>query len=86
VLSTEAGDLSKTRRGSQQECNNLHLDTSPPVWSNGVMTFDEYLNQPCDEDDCERTADHNGTGRSGKRGQWCNQHINWDQPAFARND
>jgi hypothetical protein len=50
------------------------------------MTFDEYLNQPCDEDDCERTADHNGTGRSGKRGQWCNQHINWDQPAFARND
>lgn len=49
--------------------------------------FEAYLNQPCDEDGCTRTANHDGTGKNtGKRGKWCNQHCDWNQPAFARND
>ena len=49
--------------------------------------FDAYLAQPCDEDGCNSTADHNGTGRNtGTRGQWCNAHTDWTKDARARND
>lgn len=45
----------------------------------------EYLSQPCDE--CPSTATHNGQSKAtGRRGQYCSQHMDWDAPAFARND
>lgn len=50
-------------------------------------SFEEYLREPCDEEGCDSTATHNATSRStGKRGQFCNSHMDWEQPAFARND
>lgn len=54
------------------------------------MGFDEdftaYLSQPCDEPGCERVATHNCYGVSGVHGKFCNGHMDWDRPAFARND
>ena len=47
----------------------------------------EYLSQPCDEPGCERTATHNAYSKTtGKRGKFCNEHMDWDKPGFARND
>lgn len=53
------------------------------------MSLDEYLSEPCDTEGCTATATHNGHERGAeppRRGQFCNQHMDWDQPAFARND
>lgn len=55
------------------------------------MGFDEdfsrYLAEPCDEPGCDYSATHNATGcNTGKRGKYCNQHCDWDQPMFARDD
>ena len=41
--------------------------------------FTEYLSQPCDL--CDQTATHNQNGR-----RVCNQHLDRDRPAHARND
>lgn len=46
--------------------------------------FSRYLNQPCSEPDCERTATHNQANR-----RVCNAHLDngpGAQPAFARDD
>lgn len=43
--------------------------------------FARYLSEPCEEPGCERTATHNQAGR-----KVCNTHMDWDAPAFARND
>lgn len=56
-----------------------------------MSTFDDaftaYLSEPCDEPGCDTSATHNGTGRStGRHGRWCNQHTDFDAPAFARDD
>lgn len=42
------------------------------------MTFDEYLNQPCDT--CPERATHNQDGA-----KVCNTHLDRDRPARARN-
>ena len=54
-----------------------------------MSDFDRYLSEPCDQEDCDRTATHNGIGKGTAgliRGRWCNAHTSWDHPAFARND
>lgn len=48
-----------------------------------MMTFEEYLRQPCDNAACDRRASHNQSRANGSK--WCNQHTDWDKPAFARN-
>ena len=52
-----------------------------------MMSLDEYLSQPCDDPDCDRTATHNAASRTtGEWGKFCNAHMDWDKPARARND
>jgi hypothetical protein len=47
--------------------------------------FSCYLSQPCS--DCTNTATHNGFSRNtGLRGAVCNSCMDWNRPAFARND
>ena len=43
--------------------------------------FTRHLNVPCDEDGCIRPSDHNQAGRT-----LCNEHLDPELPAFARND
>lgn len=44
------------------------------------MSLDEYLRQPCDEQECDKTATHRQAGR-----KVCNQHTRKDEPAYAMN-
>lgn len=44
--------------------------------------FTKYLSESCDESGCSDAATHNQPGR----GKFCNQHTDWGQPAFARDD
>ena len=44
------------------------------------MTFEEYMNQPCDTEGCALRATHNQDGA-----KVCNQHLDPERPAFARN-
>jgi hypothetical protein len=49
--------------------------------------FADYLSEMCEAKGCENTATHSGFLRGTSiRGDWCNQHTDWDKPAFARND
>ncbi len=52
--------------------------------------FQRYLSEPCDEVGCDSVATHNcwpkPTCTVTKHGQFCNQHMDWERDAFARND
>lgn len=48
-------------------------------------SFGEYLSQPCDE--CPSSAIYNGNSRAtGKRGQYCQEHVDFDASLFSRDD
>jgi hypothetical protein len=66
-------------------CDTVVVDTSIHNTAHFAERFSEYLSQPCDE--CPLTATHNGRSKfTGKQGQFCNGHVDWDAPAHARDD
>lgn len=49
-----------------------------------MMTFAEYLRQPCDTEGCDYIATHNQYRADGRK--FCNQHTDFTLDCHARDD